>query len=181
MAKWTIDTTHASATFKVQHLGISWVRGQVFGMKGEIEYDPTNIESTKFDGTLDVNTITSGNEMRDGHLKSADFFDVANFPEIKFLSKSVSKVDETHAKVTGDLTIKDVTKEVVLDIEFHGVSQRPSAIDPEGKERDVAAFTAKTKVNREEFGLKWNMDLANGKVLVGNEVELTIELEGGKQ
>jgi polyisoprenoid-binding protein YceI len=180
MAKWNIDTAHASATFKVQHLGISWVRGQVFGMKGEVNYDPENIEATTFNGTLDVATVNSGNEMRDGHLKSPDFFDVANYPEIKFVSKSVSKVDENHAKVTGDLTIKDVTKEVVLDVEFHGINKRPSAIDPEGQERDVAAFSAKTNLNRNDYGLKWNMDLANGMVLVGNEVELFIEIEAGR-
>lgn len=178
MSKWIIDTAHASAEFKVQHLGLSWLRGQMFGVTGEIEYDPQNPENAKFQGKIDVNTLSTGVEMRDGHLKSADFFDVANYPHIEFMSKSVKMISDKSADVEGDLTIRGTTLPTKIKVDFLGSTEK---FEQDGSKKHVAAFTITTKLNRQDFGLKWNVDLPNGKVLVGNEVEVVVEVEAIEQ
>lgn len=178
MSKWIIDTAHASAEFKVQHLGLSWVRGQIFGVTGEIEYDPQNPAAAQFHGKLDVDTLNTGVEMRDGHLKSADFFDVANHPQIEFVSKDVNMSSDNQADVTGDLTIRGTTLPTNLKVAFLGVTEK---FEQDGSSHNVAAFTITAKLNRQDFGLKWNVDLPGGKVLVGNEVEIVVEVEAIEQ
>lgn len=169
MSKWIIDNAHASVSFQIQHLGISWVRGQFYDVSGEVEFDPADVEQASFMGNVKVDSISTGVDQRDGHLLSPDFFDAANFPEIKFTSKSVTGNNDK-MMVTGDLTIKDVTKEVELELVFHGVQENGSA-------EQVAAFTGTTQIDREEFGLTWNMDVPGGKKLVGTKVNLIIEVE----
>lgn len=175
MSKWKIDTDHASATFTVQHLGISWVNGQMHGIVGEIELDPADPEAVKFSGTVDTTTIDTGMAMRDGHLKSGDFLDAEKFPTLKFASKSATKSGDT-LKVTGDLTIKDITKEVVLDVIFHGIAQKPT----DAGIIEVAAFSANTEIDRRDFNMNWNVDLPGGKLMVGNEIKINLELEALK-
>lgn len=177
MAKWKIDTAHATAEFKVKHLGISWVRGQIYGITGDIEFEEDNLEDSKFNGEIDVNTITTGQEQRDGHLKSADFFDVENFPTINFESKGVLGANDNQAKVKGDLTIHGVTKEVELEVTYHGEQIKPNM---DGSTDTVIAFTLETKVDRRDFDLNWNVDIPGGKVMIGNEVEIVVELEAIK-
>jgi polyisoprenoid-binding protein YceI len=177
MSKWQIDSQHSSAKFSVQHLGVSWVSGQIFGVSGEIDFEPGQIEQAAINAKLDAATITTGNEQRDGHLKSPDFLDVENYKEVTFVSKSVKKLAEDKAILTGDLTIKDVAREVDLEVRFLEAGIKPGQ---DGSSQNVAGFLATAEINREDFGLKWNMDLSNGKVLVGNTVKIEIEVEALK-
>lgn len=178
MSNWKIDTAHASVDFKVKHLGLSFVRGQISGVSGEITFDPENISSSKFKGEIDISTITTGVEYRDGHLKSPDFFDIGTYPSAKFESAEIIEGSEEGFKVKGNLTIKDTTKEVIIDVTFLGTTE---SYKEDGSIDTVAGFSGSTNFNRQDFGLSWNVDLPNGKVLVGNEVELTIDVEAIKQ
>jgi polyisoprenoid-binding protein YceI len=180
MSKWQIDTAHATASFKVKHLGLSWVPGQIYGITGNIEFEPGNLAAAKFDAEIDLTTLTTGQPMRDGHLKSADFFDVEKYPKMQFESTSVTKVDDTHFELVGNLTIKSTAKEVKITGEFLGETDK-TATDGSGAILRVAAFTLHTSVDRRDFGLNWNIDLPGGKLLVGNEVEITVEVEAIKQ
>ncbi len=176
MSKWIIDPAHSTANFSVKHLGFAKVSGSIFGVNGEIEFDPENPNAAKFSGVIDVTTLNTGVEQRDGHLKSDDFFDVENYPEMKFESKSVT-ADGDKATIVGDLTIKDVTKEIKLEADLLGVGEKDMG---EGAE-EVAAFVLKTKVNRYDFGLEWNMELPSGHLLVGKEVEIEVNVEAVKE
>ncbi|MGY5766164.1 YceI family protein [Brachybacterium sp. DNPG3] len=160
---WTLDASHTSAGFTVRHAGISKVRGHF----GEVEGSLTVAEggALSFAASLRVDSVSTGNPDRDGHLKSADFFDAENFPEITFVSTSVQG-DE----LVGDLTIHGVTKPVTLNLSYEG-----AATDPFGTYR--AGFTADLKISRKEFGLTWNAALEAGGVLVSDEVKIAIEAE----
>lgn len=174
MATWKIDTTHATGTFKVKHLGISWVPGYITGISGDINFDPANPELAKFNAELDLNTLTTGLSMRDGHLKGADFFDVEKFPTMKFVSTSMKKIDEVDYLLEGNLTIKDVSKEVEIKAEFLGETDKQNM---DGTISHVAAFALKTQIDRRDWGLTWNVDLPGGAVLVGNEVYIEVDFE----
>ena len=168
---WQIDGVHSSAQFSVTHLMISTVKGEFGTLSGTIEFDGKDIGSVKADATIDATTINTHNEKRDGHLKSPDFFDVAKFPTITFKSKKVVPGAAGTFKLVGDLTMHGVTKEVTLD------GTGPSkVIKGMGGESRVAA-SATTKVNRQDFGVKWNHDLDGGGVVVSDEVAITIEIE----
>lgn len=175
MTKWEIDPAHSSANFSIQHLGFAKVSGTIFGVGGNIAFDPENPNDAEFNGVLDVKTLTTGVEQRDGHLKSDDFFDVENYPEITFTSKSVEASEDT-AKIRGDLTIKGVTKEVELEADLLGIGEKDMGEGPV----EVAAFVLRTKVNRYDFGLEWNMELPSGKLLVGKEVTIEVNIEAVK-
>jgi len=162
--KYVVDPSHSNIGFKVKHLMISNVTGNFSSFQGSYEIEDGKL--TMLEGTVDVATIDTGIEKRDNHLKSADFFLSAKFPHITFKMKEF-KGD----KVTGDLTIRDVTKTVTLDAE---VSQ--AIKDPWGNMR--TAMTLEGKINREDFGLTWNKALETGGVVVGETVKLEIELEG---
>jgi polyisoprenoid-binding protein YceI len=155
-------------------MGIAWVNGTVNGVSGEIEFDPENPESASFKGELDVSTINTGMDKRDMHLKGEEFFDVENHPTMKFETKNVEIESDQKSKVTGELTIKDTTKDVVLDVNFNGTGERP---DNNGDMEKVAAFTIETTIDRTDFGLDWNMELPGQKLLVGNEVRINVEIE----
>ncbi len=172
--KWVIDASHSNASFTVKHLMITNVRGEFQKLEGTVSYDAAAPEATQIDATIDVASINTRDEKRDGHLKSPDFFDVEKFPSISFKSKSVKAKGE-ELSVTGDLTIHGVTKEVVLEVE--GPSA-PTA-DPWGNQR--IGTTATTKIKRDDFGMVWNGALEAGGVLVGNEVKITIDLSLIKQ
>lgn len=170
MAQWTIDNTHTSADFTVRHMMISNVRGNFDKISGVVNYDPANPAASSVEAVIDVNSINTGVADRDNHLRSADFFDVATYPTISFKSTSVKAVDSEHAKVTGDLTIRDVTRSVVLDVTFLGQQNSPFG--------DVrAGFEASTKINREDFGLTWNVALEAGGVLVGKDIKIELNAE----
>lgn len=167
---WTIDTAHTEINFSVRHMMISNVRGQFQKLRGTIEFDETNPISTEVDGQIDVASITTRDEKRDAHLKSADFFDVAQYPAILFHSTRVVMKDQTHAALYGDLTIRGVPHEVVLDVEFNGLAKSPWGTTNAG-------FSAKTQIKRKDWGLSWNVALETGGWLVGDDINITMELE----
>ncbi|MDZ4767547.1 MAG: YceI family protein [Chloroflexota bacterium] len=170
MAIWTLDPGHTTAEFSARHLMVTTVRGRFAPPTGTIDFDPANPSAATVEATIDATTLTSGLADRDGHLKSPDFLDVANFPNITFKSTNVAVTGEGTANVTGDLTIRGVTKPITLAVEFTGTAK-----DPWGGTR--AGFTAETKINREDWGLTWNVALEAGGVLVGKDIKLTIDAE----
>lgn len=172
MAKITyqIDSAHSSVYFSVRHMMLSNVRGEFGKVAGVIHYDPENPGDSALEATIDTSTINTRDGARDTHLKSPDFLDTENFPAMTFRSKTI----ESHAggaKVTGDLTIRGVTREVTLDVD--GPSAEVN--DPWGKQRIGASATA--KLNRKDFGLTYNSVLESGGVLVGEEVKITIDVQ----
>lgn len=169
-ANYDLDGVHSSASFRVRHLAVSWVRGEFQKLSGTVSYDPKNVAATTVNASIDVSTINTRNADRDGHLKSPDFFDAAKFPTITFKSKKAEGAPGK-IKVTGDLTLHGVTKEVVLDVD--GPSD--GVKDPWGNLKLGA--TATTKINRKDFGLTWNKALETGGLVVGEEVEITLDLE----
>lgn len=170
-ATWTIDPEHSNIGFKVKHLMVSNVKGNFEKHSGTVEIDDKNITKSKVEVSIDTNSINTGVQKRDEHLRSADFFDVAKFPTMTFVSKKVAKAGKDRLKVTGDLTLHGVTKEVVLDVE--GPSKESK--DPWGNIRKGATATA--KINRKDFGLNWNKALETGGVLVGEEITINLEIE----
>ena len=170
-ATYTIDPAHSTAGFKVRHMMVANVRGEFSGVAGTVIYDAENPANSKIEATIDVNTIHTRDDQRDAHLKSADFLDAAKFPTISFVSTKVVKTGDEEAKVTGNLTIHGVTKDVVLEVE--GLA--PEAKDPWGNIKSGA--TAATKIKRSDFGLTWNAALETGGVLVGDDVHISLELE----
>ena len=169
-ATYTIDVDHSAVTFKIRHL-VSKVQGAFNQFEGTFDYEPGKPELWKAGAVIQAASIDTNVAARDKHLRSADFFDVEKFPTLTFKSTHVENVMETSAKLHGLLTIHGVEKPVVLDLEIHGVGK-----DPWGNVR--AGFTATTTVNRKDFGVIWNKALETGGVLVGDEVEITIEVEG---
>ncbi len=165
---WTLDPTHTQAEFIARHLMVTKVRGGFQELSGTIVVaeDPRD---SKVEVVIDVASVTSGTADRDAHLKSADFFDVETYPEIRFVSKKVEPKGSRWT-LTGDLTIKDVTKPVTLDFDFVGITN-----DPWGNAK--AAFSATTEVAREDWGLTWNVALEGGGVLVSKTVKLEIEAQ----
>lgn len=172
MAQWKIDTSHASADFSARHMMITTVRGGFRSVTGTIEYDPANPAASWVEAVIETASMTStGVEQRDNHLKSPDFLDIENYPTITFKSTKVIPVgDGTRAKVTGDLTIRGVTRPVTLDVEFLGQEKTPFGTTNIG-------FTGTTKINREDFGLTWNMALESGGWLVGKDINITLDVE----
>lgn len=168
---WTIDPDHSNIGFKVRHLMVSNVKGSFEKHTGTVEINDKDITKSKVEVSIDTSSINTNVQKRDEHLRSADFFDVAKYPAMTFVSKKVVKNGKDKLKVTGDLTLHGVTKAVVLDVE--GLSQESK--DPWGNIRKGA--TASTKINRKDFGLVWNAALETGGVAVGEEVTITLEVE----
>jgi polyisoprenoid-binding protein YceI len=168
---WKLDPAHSSAEFKVKHMMISNVKGRFSGLNGTLLEDPADPTRSSIEASFDVSTVNTHDEQRDGHLKSADFFDVEKYPAITFKSSKVVRKGEEEYVVTGDLTIHGVTKAVTLDVE--GPS-RP-AKDPWGNTR--IGLSATTKINRKDFGLNWNAALETGGFLVGEDVHITLDLQ----
>ena len=168
---WQIDPQHTAAGFAVKHLMISTVRGQFKGITGTVNWEDQDISKSTVDITIDANTVDISEPKRDADLKSDNFFDVAKYPTITFKSKKIEQVSAGKLKITGDLTIHGVTKETVLDVE----GPTPPVKDPWGNTR--VAANATTKVNRQDFGVKWNANMDGGGVVVGDEVAITIDLE----
>jgi len=170
-AVWQVDSNHSSFEFKIRHLTVSNVRGTFTKPKAIITIDDQDITQLKVEVTIDAASVNTGNTMRDDHLRGPDFFDVAKYPEITFVSKKVTKVDADRLKVTGDLTIHGVTREITMDVEGPTLEVK----DPSGNFRRGA--TATGKINRKDFGLTWNRVLDTGGVVVGEEVTIYVEVE----
>lgn len=169
--KWSLDPTHSELTFKVKHLMITNVTGQFSVINAEVEASGADFSDAKVAFAADAGSINTANEQRDGHLKSPDFFDAAQFPNLTFSS---NHYDAASGKITGELTIKDVTKTVTLDAEFSGTNK-----DPWGNEK--AGFSISGKINRTDWGLNWNAALETGGVLVSEEVRIAAEVQFVKQ
>ncbi|MFO7317739.1 MAG: YceI family protein [Bacilli bacterium] len=171
MAKWVIDKAHSEIGFEVKHMMVSKVRGHFDSYDAEIEADDlTDLTNAKISFAFDVASINTKLEDRDNHLKSADFFDAEKYPKITFQSTEIKKTGDSEYEVTGNLTIKDVTKPVTFEVEFNGKGKNPWGVE-------VYGFEAETKINREDFGLTWNAVLETGGVLVGKDVKIKAELE----
>lgn len=169
-ADYKIDPAHSSANFSVTHMGLSKVRGAFGNVQGTVSYDPANLAATKVEATIDVTTVNTNDAKRDGHLKSADFFEVEKFPTMKFVSTKVEKTG-SGLKATGDLTMKGVTKQVVLNIE----GPTDEIKDMRGMLRRAAA--ASTRLNRKEFGITFNRVLDTGGLMISDEVDVTLDIQ----
>jgi polyisoprenoid-binding protein YceI len=168
---WQIDPNHSSAQFAVKHLGLSTVRGAFTKVNGTVELDPSDVSKSSVNVTIDAASVDTRVEARDKDLRSDHFFDVEKYPTITFKSTKVEQLAPGQLKVTGDLTIHGTTKPVVLEVE----GPTGPAKDPWGNQRMAA--TATTKVNRQDYNVKWNSTMDNGGLVVGNDVAITIDVE----
>jgi polyisoprenoid-binding protein YceI len=168
--KWVIDPTHSEIGFKVKHMMFTNVSGKFSKFDATIEAEDSNLENAKIEFTGAIDSVTTGNGDRDTHLLSADFFDAAQFPEIKFSATSFTKINEGEYELVGDLTLHGVTKSVKLAAEYGGLMK-----DPWGNTKMALALEG--KINRKDWGLNWNSALETGGVLVSEEVRLNIELQ----
>ncbi len=175
ITKWAVDPMHSEVQFKVKHLVISTVTGFFRSFEGSMETEGDDFENAKISFAIDIDSIDTNQSQRDGHLKSADFFDAEKYPQITFTSTSFKSTgEEDEYKLTGDLTVRDVTKSVVLNAEFGG-----SADDFYGNTK--AGFEVSGKVNRKEFGLGWDGVTEAGSVVVGEDIKLMINIQFAKQ
>jgi len=171
---WQIDPAHSEIQFSVRHMMISKVRGRFEEFGGEVKFNEENPAASSVDITIQAASINTRDEQRNGHLKSADFLNVEEHPTIRFVSKRIDVVDDNHGRIYGDLTIRDVSREVVLDAEYTGQAKSPWGATSAG-------FSATTSLDRTEWGLEWNQALETGGFLVGNKLDVSIELELVKQ
>ena len=170
---WEIDPAHTVAEFAIKHMMVATTKGRFKRVEGTITLDEQNPTASSATVTIDVASVDSGDEKRDGHLTSADFFDAATYPTITFKSTEVhGGGDSFH--VHGDLTIRDVTKPVVLEVERLGGGKTPFGTE-------ILAYEAKAKINRKDFGLSWNAALEAGGMLIGEDVKISIDIETVKQ
>ena len=167
---WTIDKAHSDIFFTVRHMVITKVRGRFLKWDGTLALDEQDWSKSHVEVSIDAASISTSDEKRDGHLRSADFLDAEKFPKLTFKSTKVEKAGDDKLKVTGDLTIRDVTKSVTLEVELLG-----KAKDPWGNNK--IAFNGKVAIQREEYGAKWNQALEAGGVLVGKQVDIDLELQ----
>lgn len=171
--KWALDPTHSELTFKVRHMMITNVKGEFRKFDVNATSVGEDFTTADVDVTIDTKSVYTNNEQRDGHLQSADFFDVETYPTITFKGKKLAKAGDDY-KLTGVLTIKGVSKDVELDVEFGGINK-----DPWGNQK--AGFSLNGKINRSDFGLSWNAALETGGVLVSEEVRISAEVQLVKQ
>jgi polyisoprenoid-binding protein YceI len=173
---WSIDATHTTVEFSVKHMMLTTVRGRVSGVSGTIEIDQENPAASSASVELDRTTIETGNDQRDAHLRSPDFFDVEQFPTITFRTRRIAgaRAEEGASfRVVGDLTVRGVTREITLDATYEGQGR-----DPWGGDR--VSFSAEGKLDRRDFGLTWNAALETGGVLVSNDVKVRIDVQAVK-
>jgi polyisoprenoid-binding protein YceI len=173
-SNWNIDPTHSAIHFAVRHMVVSKTRGRFAAWSGKILFDPEKPTASSVEVTIDPASIDTADAQRDGHLRSPDFFDVEKFPTASFKSTRIEREGGDRFRVTGDLTLHGVTRPVVLNATYEGTGK-----DPWGGER--AGFSASLTIDRKDFGLEWNKALETGGLLVGEKVELTLEVEAVKQ
>jgi polyisoprenoid-binding protein YceI len=174
VSTWIIDKTHTNVDFQVRHLMISTVRGHFRDFEGTLRIDEAAPENSEVSVSIDIASVDTNEANRDAHLRSDDFFNAEAFPKMTFRSTSVERLGDTRFRLTGNLTIRDVTREVVLDGEFEGRIQ-----DPWGNDR--AAFSAQTEINRKDFNVRWNQALDAGGLALGENVKIRLYVEAVKQ
>jgi polyisoprenoid-binding protein YceI len=167
---WNIDTAHSGIYFSVRHMVVSKVRGRFVKYSGTLRLDDADIKRASVEVSIDASSIDTGVADRDAHLRSRDFFDVESFPTLRFRSTRVEPVDGARYRLIGDLTIRDVTREVSIDVEYGGRGK-----DPWGNER--VGFVAQTSLDRKDFGLTWNQALEAGGILVGDRVDIELDIQ----
>jgi polyisoprenoid-binding protein YceI len=170
MARWVADPDHSVAAFIIKHMMVANVRGQFNKISAELSFDPADISHSSVEAVIDASGIYTGIQKRDDHLRSPDFFDVAEYPLITFKSNKAETSGERHFKITGDLTIHGITRPVTLDAEYSGIEK--------SSDGDISiGFTASTRINREDYGLTWNVELESRGVMVGKEVQIFLDIE----
>ena len=170
---WQIDPTHSEVQFAVRHLMISTVRGQFEKFSGTVDLNEANPTLSSVDVQIEAASINTRNDQRDGHLRSPDFLNADQYPTITFKSKRVEQIDANHGRIIGDLTIRDITREVPLEVEYSGQAKTPWGTTSAG-------FSAHTKFNRNDWDLNWNQALEAGGVLVGDRVDIELDVQGVK-
>ena|SRR5688572_23954761 len=171
---WQIDYAHSEILFSVKHMMIATVRGRFEKFNVNVDYNEADPTRSHVEVQIDADSINTREAQRDGHLRSPDFLDAPNYPYLTFVSKRIEKVDDQHGRIIGDLTIRGITHEVVLEAQYVGQAKSPWGATSAG-------FNATTKIDRTKWGLNWNHLLEAGGVLVGNDITVNIELELIKQ
>ncbi len=171
---WSVDKAHTSVEFAVKHMMFTTVRGRFAEFEIDVDFDETNPERSTLEARVEAATIDTRDVNRDAHLRSADFLDAEKYPQLVFKSRRIERASNGRYRIIGDLTIRGVTREVVLDTEFVGTGKNPWGAN-------VAAFSAETKIDRKDFGLNWNAALEAGGWLVGDEVKIQLEVELNQQ
>ncbi|HET8562799.1 MAG TPA: YceI family protein [Candidatus Binatia bacterium] len=178
MAKWILEPGHTAAEFRARHMMVTYVRGHFKNVRGTLFFDPANPRASSVEVTIDADGIWTGEPDRDAHLRSADFLDVENHPKITFKANQVELIGENDAALIGELTIRGITRKVVLDVRYLGQWQTPwweDGVDKGPKTR--AGFVATATINRFDFGVSWNAPLEKEGVVVGSTIEITIDAE----
>jgi polyisoprenoid-binding protein YceI len=173
MAQWTIDPDHSVAAFSIRHMMVTDIRGTITGITGTILFDPGAEEQSSVEASMPLSGLTTGNKKRDEHLFSADFFDAQKFPSIAFRSTTVEKTGSNRARVAGELTIHGVTRTVAMDAEYFGPVKSPAELGGE----TVMGFSGLLAINREDFGVMWNVPLGGGNLMAAKEVHITLDIE----
>jgi len=171
---WKIDPAHSQIGFSIRHMMISNVSGRFENFSGTVEFDEEELTRSSVNVQIEAASINTREPKRDGHLKSPDFLDTEKYPYLTFKSKRIEKIGDQHGRIYGDLTIKGITNEVVLDVEYAGQAKSPWG-------QTSAGFSAKAQINRKDWDLNWNQALETGGVLVGDTLKVEIELEIIKQ
>lgn len=170
MKKWTVDAAHSEIGFSVKHMMISKVKGSFASYDATVEADEADLQGALIDFKIDVASINTNNEDRDNHLRSADFFDAEQYPHITFNANEIVQKGDAEYELTGDLTMKGVTRPATFEVEYGGKGTNPWGVE-------VVAFSGEGKVNRKDFGLTWNQTLETGGVMVGEDIKISLELE----
>ena len=178
MAKWIFEPGHTAAEFRVRHMMVTWVRGILPSIEGTLDLDLENPTGGIVEMTMDAQRLWTGDSDRDGHLKKADFLDVQNHPKITFRGRFSDQIGETDYRVTGDLTIRGITRQVAMDVNYLGQWATPFWVGNEDKgPKTRAGFTGTTRIDRQDFDVSWQGQLDKGGVVVGNDVFITVDAE----
>lgn len=173
MAKWNIDPDHSVAGFTVKHMMVANIRGTLTGITGTIFFDPAAIGSSSVEASLPLAGLSTGNKKREEHLMSADFFDAGSYPTITFRSTKVEQTGDNRSRITGDLTMRGIKRPVTMETEFFGPVKSPAELGGE----TTVGFSAALSINREDFGIMWNLPFDKDKLAVGKEVEISLDIE----
>jgi len=182
MAKWFFEPGHTEVEFRARHMMVTWVRGLFKNVTGRLDFDPEDPGRMSFSTEFDARTLWTGVQQRDDHLRSADFLDAEHFPTISFQSRSVRQIGEHDFVISGDLTLRGVTRPIEMDVTYLGQWETPWWEDGVNKgPRKRAGFSARARINRNDFGVAWNDEMPNGGVVVSPEIDLTIDAEAVRE